>query len=171
MIVFSWVLKNQLILLFSLFLLLFMSPTALFSTIYGFHCTISANFYFYLQYFQQKVFNFNKINGSQIDSKYYKYNKISILPLSNLFQLSYPFPNSGFNNCHRNGLSSDRIASTNHLNNNIGDWTPSIDCRSSNSSHWTANIDGLAHQTNELAIRWGERKSLYIFLKCFTKFL
>ena len=31
----------QLILLFSLFLLLFMGPTALFDTIYGFHCIIS----------------------------------------------------------------------------------------------------------------------------------
>ena len=37
----------QLILLFSLFLLLFMSPTALFGTIYESHCTISANFYLY----------------------------------------------------------------------------------------------------------------------------
>ena len=41
----------QLILLFSLYLLLFMDPTAFFDIIYGFHCTISANFYFYLQYF------------------------------------------------------------------------------------------------------------------------
>ena len=40
-------------------------PTALFGTIHGFHCTISANFYLYLQYFQQKIFNFSKINGSQ----------------------------------------------------------------------------------------------------------
>ena len=42
----------QLILLFSLFLLLFMGLTALFGIIHGSHCTISANFYFYLQYFQ-----------------------------------------------------------------------------------------------------------------------
>ena len=41
----------QLILLFSLFLLLFMSPTTLFGIIHGSHYTISANFYFYLQYF------------------------------------------------------------------------------------------------------------------------
>ena len=40
-------------------------PTALFGTIHRFHCTISANFYLYLQYFQQKIFNFSKINGSQ----------------------------------------------------------------------------------------------------------
>ena len=59
----------QLILLFSLFLLLFMSLTALFGTIHGSHCTILANFYLYLQYFQQKVFSFSKINGSQIDPK------------------------------------------------------------------------------------------------------
>jgi len=44
----------QLILLFNLFLLLFISPIALFSTIHGSYCTNSANFYFYLQYFQQK---------------------------------------------------------------------------------------------------------------------
>ena len=42
----------QLILLFSLFLVLFMSPTALFGTIYGSHCSILVNFYLYLQYFQ-----------------------------------------------------------------------------------------------------------------------
>ena len=41
----------------------------LFGTIYGFQCTISANFYLYLQYFQQKIFSFNKISGSQMDSK------------------------------------------------------------------------------------------------------
>ena len=38
----------QLILLFSLFLLLFMSLTALFDTIHGSYGIISANFYFYL---------------------------------------------------------------------------------------------------------------------------
>jgi len=38
----------QLILLFSLFLLLFMSLTALFSIIHGPYCIISANFYLYL---------------------------------------------------------------------------------------------------------------------------
>ena len=50
--------------LFSLFLLLFMSFTTLFSIIHGFCCTISTNFYLYLQYFQQKNFSFNKISGS-----------------------------------------------------------------------------------------------------------
>ena len=45
-------LKSQLILLFNLFLLLFISHTALFDTIYGFHCTISTNFYIYLPYFK-----------------------------------------------------------------------------------------------------------------------
>ena len=62
-------LKNQFILLFSLFLLLFMDLTALFGIIHGSHCTISAIFYFYLQYFQQKVFNFSKISRSQTDPK------------------------------------------------------------------------------------------------------
>ena len=42
----------RLILLFNLFFLLFMSLTALFGTIHGFHYTISANFYLYVQYFQ-----------------------------------------------------------------------------------------------------------------------
>ena len=59
----------QLILLFSLFLLLFMDPITLFGTIHGSHYTILANFYLYLQYFQQKVFNFSKISGSQTDPK------------------------------------------------------------------------------------------------------
>ena len=60
----------QLILLLSLFFILFMSPAAPFGTIYGSHCTISANFYFYLQYFQQKTFSFNKISGFQTDPNY-----------------------------------------------------------------------------------------------------
>ena len=61
---FGYQLKSQLILLFSLF----MGLTALFGTIYGSYCTILTNFYLYLQYFQQKVFSFSKINGSQTDS-------------------------------------------------------------------------------------------------------
>ena len=36
-----------------------MGPSALFGTIYEFHYIISANFYLYLQYFQQKVFSFS----------------------------------------------------------------------------------------------------------------
>ena len=59
----------QLILLFSLFLLLFMSLTALFDTIHGLHCIISAKFYLCLLYFQQKNFNFDKISGSQMNTK------------------------------------------------------------------------------------------------------
>ena len=58
---------SQLILLFSLFLLLFMDFTLLFITIHGSHCTISVNFYLYLQLFQQNIFSFSKINRSQID--------------------------------------------------------------------------------------------------------
>ena len=58
----------QLILLLSLFLLLFMSLTAPFDIIYGSHCTILVNFYFYLQYFQEKIFNFSKISGFQMDT-------------------------------------------------------------------------------------------------------
>ena len=56
--------KRQLILLFSLFLLLFVGPITPFGTIHGSHHTISANFLLYVQYFQQKVFNFSKISKS-----------------------------------------------------------------------------------------------------------
>ena len=58
----------QLILPFSLFLLLFMDLTALFGTIHISHYTVSTNIYLYLQYFQQKIFSFNKISGSQTNS-------------------------------------------------------------------------------------------------------
>ena len=51
-------LKSKFILLFNLFLLLFISFTAIFNTIHEFHCTISINFYLYLSYFQQKNFYF-----------------------------------------------------------------------------------------------------------------
>ena len=42
-----------------------MDPAALFGIIHGSYCTISTNIYFYLQYFQQKVFSSSKISGSQ----------------------------------------------------------------------------------------------------------
>ena len=42
-------------------------PIVLFDTIHKSHCTTLANFYLYLQYFQQKNFNFNKISESQTD--------------------------------------------------------------------------------------------------------
>ena len=44
--------KKQLILLFSLFLLLFIGPTAFFNIIHESHYIILANFYIYLLYFQ-----------------------------------------------------------------------------------------------------------------------
>ena len=69
---FGFKLKNWFILLFNLFLLLFIGPTILFDTIHKSHCTISANFYIYLQYFQQKVFSFNKISRSQTDPQFLK---------------------------------------------------------------------------------------------------
>ena len=59
--VFGSKLRSQLILLFSLFLLLFRGFTALFGTIHGSHYTIAAKFYLY----QQKIFSFNKISESQ----------------------------------------------------------------------------------------------------------
>ena len=52
-----------------------MGPIVLFDIIHGSPCTISANFYFYLQYFHQKVFNFNKINEFQMNPKRRKKNK------------------------------------------------------------------------------------------------
>ena len=39
----------------------------IFGIIHGSHYTILANFYFYLQYFQQKVLSFSKISGFQTD--------------------------------------------------------------------------------------------------------
>ena len=39
-----------------------MGPTTIFDTIHKSYCIILANFYLYLQYFQSKVFNFNKIS-------------------------------------------------------------------------------------------------------------
>ena len=45
------------------FLILFMGPTVLFQLTF---------FFFYLQYFQQKNFNFSKINRFQTDPKSYK---------------------------------------------------------------------------------------------------
>ena len=52
------------------FFVLFMDSIAFFYTIYESYYTILANFYLYLQYFQQKIFNFYKINRSQTYSKY-----------------------------------------------------------------------------------------------------
>ena len=46
-----------------------MDSTTLFGIFYGSYYTILANFYLYLQYFQQKNFSFRKISGSQMDPK------------------------------------------------------------------------------------------------------
>ena len=54
-------------LLFSLFLLLFMSLTILFGIIHKSYYTISTKIYLYLPYFQQKNFSFSKISRSQTD--------------------------------------------------------------------------------------------------------
>ena len=72
-------LKSKLILLFSLFLLLFMNPTVLFGTIHESYCTISTNF-------QQKVFSFNKISRSQTDPTYYTC--LPIHEVQNSYQLA-----------------------------------------------------------------------------------
>jgi len=42
-----------------------MSFIIIFSTIHKSHYTIWAKFYFYLHYFQQKIFSFNKISEFQ----------------------------------------------------------------------------------------------------------
>ena len=85
----------QLVLLFSLFLLLFMGPTALFGTIHRSYFTIPTNIYIYLQYFQQKVFSFSKISGSQIDPKanltYFGSSLIFIYWLNNIYALIFFF--------------------------------------------------------------------------------
>ena len=90
----------QLILLFSLYLLLFMSLIALFGTIYEFHCTISTDLYLYLQYFQQKIFNFNKISRSQTGPFGKNYFCQLILPFS-LFLLLFMDPTTLFGTIHR----------------------------------------------------------------------
>ena len=77
----------QLILLFNLFLLLFIGFIALF-------CTILADFYFYefyLQHFQQKIFNFNKINRPQTNLK---------LVLSRVVKLNHFLKNILLHNCN-----------------------------------------------------------------------
>ena len=53
---FAWIIFVNLSYYSAYFLLLFISPTALFGTIHEFHCTISVNFYLFLPYFQQKKF-------------------------------------------------------------------------------------------------------------------
>ena len=57
-----------------------MDSTTLFGTIHGSHYTILANFYLYLQYLQQKIFNFNKISQSQIDLDKSPKKKFTSLP-------------------------------------------------------------------------------------------
>ena len=69
----------QLILLFSLFLLLFMNFITLFGNISGSYCTILDNFYLYLQYFQQENFCFSKISGSQTDPKKSKLRNVTTI--------------------------------------------------------------------------------------------
>ena len=64
-------LKSQLILLFSLFFLMFMDPTVLFYTIHKSYYTISINFYIYLPYFQQQKIQFQQ--NKQISNKLYEF--------------------------------------------------------------------------------------------------
>ena len=65
-----------------------MSPTALFSIIHGPYCTISTNFYLYLQYFQQKIFSFSKMSGSQtLLHLHFKFYYIFIYTFTSMFCL------------------------------------------------------------------------------------
>ena len=59
--------------------------TVLFSIIHGSHCTISTNFYLYLQYFQQKVFSFKFQQNKWIP------NYLASLFFANLFYYSAYF--------------------------------------------------------------------------------
>ena len=72
------------------FIFVIIYETALFGTIHKSHCIISANFYFYLQYFQQKVFSFNKISGFQADPCAFGSNlKNQLILLFSLFLLIF----------------------------------------------------------------------------------
>ena len=64
----EWKIK---IILFSLFLLLFIGFITLFDINHRPHCTISINFYLYLSYFHQWIFNFSKISGIQTHPRYF----------------------------------------------------------------------------------------------------
>ena len=68
-----------------------MGTTALFDVIYRCHCTILVNFYLYLQYFQQKVFNFSKISKFQSEPKcvFGKNNFCQLILLFRLFLLLF----------------------------------------------------------------------------------
>ena len=92
----------QLILLFDLFLLLFIDLTALFGIIHRFYCIILVNFYLYLQYFQQKNFNFNKISGSPMDPKcmFGKNYLCQFILLFSLFLLLFMSPTTLFGTIH-----------------------------------------------------------------------
>ena len=71
-------LKTQFILLFSLFLLLFISHTVLFDIIYGSHYTISINFFFTYHTFSKNFLlpvKYADLNRLEADSN-------SIIPIS-----------------------------------------------------------------------------------------
>ena len=61
-----------------------------FDTIYESHYTILTNFYLYLQYFQQKIFSFSKIDGSQTDPRNYinDYEKLNCYLTNHFFRSS-----------------------------------------------------------------------------------
>ena len=87
--------------------------TTLFCTIHESHYIISVNFYFYLQYCQQKKFSFIKITGSQkfIFANLFYYSTyfccyswvplhflVIFMSLTILFQLTFIFIYNTFNN-------------------------------------------------------------------------
>ena len=68
-----------------------MDPTVLFGTIHRSYCTISANFYLYKQYFQQKIFSFSKISGSQTDF-WYVFSNLCFLVFIMISCINHPKP-------------------------------------------------------------------------------
>ena len=60
----------------------------IFATIHGSHFIISANFYLYLQYFQQNVFNFSKkflVSAKWVDPKLTLNGDLQLLAITNYF--------------------------------------------------------------------------------------
>ena len=80
----------------------FIDLTALFDIIHRFYCIILVNFYFHLQYFQQKNFNFNKISESPIDPKcmFGKNYFCQFILLFSLFLLLFMGPTALFDTIH-----------------------------------------------------------------------
>ena len=62
---------------------------------------------------------------------------------------------------HQHQLLNDESG---HQAREIGHWSSGFD-------HWNVSTYCITHQTDDLAIIWGEVKSQCVFVKCFTKVL